>query len=140
MFAKDVVYKLDENIYQEFLTRLMTRHSLASSSLETFGYPDLRPPVWAIDTRKGLTANDFEMCALQYCIRIEHFLYMLDDVHDWDREPILENKNTTFLLFLLHYIPSQRPLITTRPPTGAWGEYQVSLQEKRNSTIKRTEF
>ncbi|PBK88240.1 hypothetical protein ARMGADRAFT_1084878 [Armillaria gallica] len=84
-FAKDVVYKLDENIYQEFLTRLTTRRSLASSSLETFGYPDLRPPVWAIDTGKGLTANDFEIYALQYRIRIEHFLYMLDNVHDWDR-------------------------------------------------------
>ncbi|PBK81360.1 hypothetical protein ARMGADRAFT_1144451 [Armillaria gallica] len=84
-YAKDIVYKLDENIYQEFLTRLTTCCSLASASLETFGYSDLRPPVWAIDTGKGLTANNFEMYALQYCIRRENFLYMLDDVHDWDK-------------------------------------------------------
>ncbi|KAK0214644.1 hypothetical protein EDD85DRAFT_963063 [Armillaria nabsnona] len=83
-FAKDVVYKLDE-IYQELLTRLMTRRSLASSSLGTFGYSDLRPPVWAIDTVKGLTANDFEIYALQYRIRVENFLYILDDVHDWHK-------------------------------------------------------
>ncbi|PBK60210.1 hypothetical protein ARMSODRAFT_1026739 [Armillaria solidipes] len=83
-FAKDVVYKLDEEIYQELLTSLTTRRALASSSLDTFGYSDLRPPVWAIDTAKSLTANDFEIYALQYRIRVEHFLHMLDDVHDWD--------------------------------------------------------
>ncbi|SJL04225.1 uncharacterized protein ARMOST_07586 [Armillaria ostoyae] len=83
-FAKDVVYKLDDKIYQELLTRLTTRRSLAFSSLDTFGYSDLRPPVWAIDTTKGLTANDFEIYALQYRIHVEHFLYILDDIHDWD--------------------------------------------------------
>ncbi|PBK85926.1 hypothetical protein ARMGADRAFT_1086969 [Armillaria gallica] len=84
-FTKDVVYKLDEKIYQELLTRLTIRHALASSSLDTFSYSDLQPPVWAIDTAKGLTANDFEIYALQYCIHVKHFLYMLDDVHDWDK-------------------------------------------------------
>ncbi|KAK0492512.1 hypothetical protein EDD18DRAFT_1410329 [Armillaria luteobubalina] len=84
-FSKDVVYKLDEKIYQELLTRLTNLHALASSSLQSFGYSALRPPVWAIDTSKGLTANDFEVYALQYHICVENFLYMLDEVHDWDR-------------------------------------------------------
>ncbi len=84
-FTKDVVYKMDENLYQELCTKLTTRCAIASSSLKAFGYSELRPPVWAIDTTKGLTANDFEIYALQYRIRIEHFLYMLDDVQDWDK-------------------------------------------------------
>ncbi len=84
-FTKDVVYKMDENLYQDLCTKLATRCAIASSSLKAFGYSELRPPVWAIDTTKGLTANDFEIYALQYRIRVEHFLYMLDDVHDWDK-------------------------------------------------------
>ncbi|KAK0499253.1 hypothetical protein EDD18DRAFT_1350681 [Armillaria luteobubalina] len=84
-FSKDVVYKLDKKIYQELLTRLTNLHTLASSSLQSFGYSALRPPVWAIDTSKGLTANDFEVYALQYRICVENFLYMLDKAHDWDR-------------------------------------------------------
>ncbi len=65
-FTKDVVYKMDENLYQELCTKLTTRCAIASSSLKAFGYSELRPPVWAIDTMKGLTANDFEIYALQY--------------------------------------------------------------------------
>ncbi|KAK0502228.1 hypothetical protein EDD18DRAFT_1100706 [Armillaria luteobubalina] len=84
-FSKDVVYKLDEKIYQELLARLTNLHTLASSSLQSFGYSALQPPVWAIDTSKGLTANDFEVYALQYRIRVENFLYMLDEACDWDR-------------------------------------------------------
>ncbi|SJL02710.1 uncharacterized protein ARMOST_06045 [Armillaria ostoyae] len=84
-FTKDVVYKMDENIYQELCTKLTTRHAMASSSLKAFGYSELRPPAWAIDTAKCLTANDFEIYALQYRVRVEHFLHMLDYVHDWNR-------------------------------------------------------
>ncbi len=84
-FTEDVIYKMDENLYQELCTKLATRHAIALSSLKAFGYSELRPPVWAIDTTKGLIANDFEIYALQYCIRVENFLYMLDDIHDWDK-------------------------------------------------------
>ncbi|KAK0438182.1 uncharacterized protein EV420DRAFT_1651565 [Desarmillaria tabescens] len=84
-FTKDVVYKLDEKIYQDLHTILTTHHALASSSLNSFGYSDLRPPAWAIDTAKGLTANDFELYAFQYCIQVEHFLHMLDYVYDWNK-------------------------------------------------------
>ncbi|KAK0451950.1 uncharacterized protein EV420DRAFT_1482297 [Desarmillaria tabescens] len=84
-FTKDVVYKLDEKIYRDLHTLLTTRHALASSSLNSFGYSDLRPPGWAIDTVKGLMANDFELYAFQYRIRVEHFLHMLDYVYDWNK-------------------------------------------------------
>ncbi|KAK0497436.1 hypothetical protein EDD18DRAFT_1352278 [Armillaria luteobubalina] len=84
-FSKDVVYKLDQRIYQELFTRLTNLRALTSLSLQSWGYPALQPPVWPIDITKGLTANDFEIYALQYRIRVENFLYMLDDVHDWDK-------------------------------------------------------
>ncbi|KAK0443039.1 uncharacterized protein EV420DRAFT_1649464 [Desarmillaria tabescens] len=84
-FTKDVVYKMDENIYQRLHTRLTTRRAIASSSLNSFGYSDFKVPTWAINTAKGLTANDFEIYALQYRIRVEHFLHMLDFVHDWSK-------------------------------------------------------
>ncbi|KAK0475627.1 hypothetical protein EDD18DRAFT_1470254 [Armillaria luteobubalina] len=84
-FSKDVVYKLDQRIYQELFTRLTNLRALASLSLQSWGYPALQPPVWPIDISKGLTANDFEIYALQYRICVENFLYMLDDVHDWDK-------------------------------------------------------
>ncbi|PBK79038.1 hypothetical protein ARMGADRAFT_1093522 [Armillaria gallica] len=84
-YTEDVIYKMDENLYQKLCTKLTTRRAIASSSLKAFSHSELRPPVWAIDTTKGLTANDFEIYALQYRIRVENFLYMLDDVHDWDK-------------------------------------------------------
>ncbi len=84
-FTKDVVYKMDENLYQELYAKLTARREIASSSLHTFGYSDLQPPAWPISTANGLTANDFELYAFHYRIHVEHFLYMLDDVHDWDK-------------------------------------------------------
>ncbi|PBK79027.1 hypothetical protein ARMGADRAFT_1093533 [Armillaria gallica] len=84
-FTKDVVYKLDEDIYQELCAKLTARRKLASSSLHDFGYSDLEPPAWVISTAQGLTSNDFEMYAFHYRIHVEHFLHMLDYVHDWDR-------------------------------------------------------
>ncbi|KAK0457742.1 uncharacterized protein EV420DRAFT_1643594 [Desarmillaria tabescens] len=84
-FTKDVVYKMDENLYQELCTKLTTRRAIASSSLNTFSYSDLWPPAWAINTAKCLTANDFEIHALWYHICVEHFLHMLDGIHDWDK-------------------------------------------------------
>ncbi|KAK0449757.1 uncharacterized protein EV420DRAFT_1646754 [Desarmillaria tabescens] len=56
-FMKDVVYKMDENIYQELHTRLTTRRAIASLSLNSFGYSDFKVPTWGINTVKGLTAN-----------------------------------------------------------------------------------
>ncbi|KAK0499155.1 hypothetical protein EDD18DRAFT_1376992 [Armillaria luteobubalina] len=120
-FSKDVVYKLNEKIYQELLTRLTNLHAVASSSLQSFGYSALRPPVWAIDTSKGLTANDFEVYALQYRIRVENFLCMLDEVHDWDRcltkiyldEELLATQHNTDRSHLKnreYYLPAVPPI------------------------------
>ncbi len=84
-FTKDVVYKMDENLYQELYAKLTARREIASSSLHTFGYSDLQPPAWPISTAKGLTANNFELYAFHYRIHVKHFLHMLDYVHDWDK-------------------------------------------------------
>ncbi len=58
-FTKDVVYKLDGDVYQELCAKLTARRKIASSSLHDFGYSDLQPPTWVISTKKGLTSNDF---------------------------------------------------------------------------------
>ncbi|KAK0432989.1 hypothetical protein EV421DRAFT_1741860 [Armillaria borealis] len=139
-FAKDVVYKLDEEIYQELLTSLTTRRALASLSLDTFGYSDLRPPVWAIDTMK------IPHSALSISS------YMLDDVHDWDEcqtrvmldESLLaaqRNVDRAHLGKQEYYLPTVPPASHSNPLklktsqselgllTGVWGEYQTNRKE-----------
>ncbi|KAK0434523.1 uncharacterized protein EV420DRAFT_1653935 [Desarmillaria tabescens] len=125
-FTKDVVYKLDEKMYRDLHTLLTTRYALASSSLNSFGYSDLRPPAWAIDTAKGLTANDFELYAFQYCIRVKHFLHMLDYVHDWNKlqthiyvdEKLLaaqRNADRARLEKREYYLPAVPPITHSNP-------------------------
>ncbi|KAK0438174.1 uncharacterized protein EV420DRAFT_1651555 [Desarmillaria tabescens] len=126
MFTKDVVYKMDQNIYQELHTRLMTRRAIASSSLNSFGYSDFKVPTWGINTMKGLTANDFEVYALQYRIRIEHFLHMLDYVHDWNNlrthvyldEKLLAaqcNPDRARVMIMEHYLHAVPPVPHSNP-------------------------
>ncbi|KAK0443419.1 uncharacterized protein EV420DRAFT_1723969 [Desarmillaria tabescens] len=125
-FTKDVVYKMDQNIYQELHTRLTTRRAIASSSLNSFGYSDFKVPTWGINTVKGLTANDFEVYALQYCIRIEHFLHMLNYVHDWNNlrtriyldEKLLaaqRNPDRARVMIMEHYLHAVPPVSHSNP-------------------------
>ncbi|KAK0476313.1 hypothetical protein IW261DRAFT_1421624 [Armillaria novae-zelandiae] len=79
------VYRLHPSLYQDFRTLLSTKCSMAAKSLQYFRYWDLVEPVWGLDVRLYLTANNFEIYALQYRIRVEQFLYRLDTVHDWEK-------------------------------------------------------
>ncbi len=79
------VYRLHPSLYRDFRALLATKCSMAAKSLQHFGYWDLVEPVWGLDVRLYLTANDFEIYALQYRICVEQFLYMLDAVHDWEK-------------------------------------------------------
>ncbi len=63
---------------------LLTKHELAFDALKEFGYDDLEIPTWGLPLAKGLTINDFEIYAMHYCIRIEHFFYMLDAIYDFE--------------------------------------------------------
>ncbi|KAK0435424.1 hypothetical protein EV421DRAFT_1740295 [Armillaria borealis] len=79
----EIVYKLKEDLYRDLRTRFTTHHAMASKSLSAHGYSDLRIPTWGVDITKGLTANDFEIYALHFHIRTEHFIDMLNECHDW---------------------------------------------------------
>ncbi|KAK0458698.1 uncharacterized protein EV420DRAFT_1642408 [Desarmillaria tabescens] len=79
------IYRLNASSYRDFRALLATKCSMAMKSLQHFGYWDLVEPVWGLDIWLYLMANDFEIYALQYRIRVEQFLYMLDAVHDWEK-------------------------------------------------------
>ncbi|KAK0216705.1 hypothetical protein EDD85DRAFT_962097 [Armillaria nabsnona] len=79
----EIVYKLKEDLYRDLHTRFTTRHAMALNSLSAHRYSNLRIPTWGVDITKGLTANDFEVYALHFRIRTEHFINMLDECHDW---------------------------------------------------------